>query len=262
VSNRYLIEEPPILVMPTLAKVIGLSESIVLQQLHYWLQRSNNVRDGRTWVYNSIKDWEVQFPFWSGDTIKRNMRNLRDMEVIITANYNTMPMDRTLWYSIDYEKLNALMQNPPTISAKPTNGKGQVAPSNNQRLPENTTENTTPVVVVEEHAAIAEIYTMWSDQTKGTLTSISADILGGMIDSYGAEAVKHAIIDAEKQGKRSLSYIEGILRNRLAGTEPQQKQQPAQRTPQYGKQSKVDGSMAAVENVFAKMREQGITWTE
>jgi DnaD/phage-associated family protein len=120
---------------------------------------------------------------------------------------------------------------------------------------------TNPVVVVEEHTAIAEIYKMWSDQTKGTLTSISADILGGMINSYGAEAVKHAIIDAERQGKRSLGYVEGILRNRLAGTEPQQKQQPAQRTPQYSKpMSKVDASMAAVDNVFAMMKEQGITW--
>jgi DnaD/phage-associated family protein len=120
---------------------------------------------------------------------------------------------------------------------------------------------TDVVVVVEEHATTAEIFQMWSDQTKGTFTSISSDILGGMIDSYGADAVKQAIIDAEKQGKRSLGYVQGILRNRLAGTEPQKPAQQPARTPQYNKpMSKVDASMAAVDNVFAMMKEQGITW--
>jgi DnaD/phage-associated family protein len=152
----------------------------------------------------------------------------------------------------------------PNIVAIPGLTSGECQPSI-PTIPKGTPSEVTPitpvVVVVEEHATTAEIFQMWSNQTKGMFTSVSSDILGGMIDSYGAEAVKQAIIDAEKQGKRSLGYVQGILRNRLAGTEPQKPAQQPARTSTYNKpMSKVDASMAAVDNVFAMMKEQGITW--
>ena len=48
-----LISEPPLQVLPSLAVKIGLNEAIILQQVHYWLLKSNNIRDGYKWVYNS-----------------------------------------------------------------------------------------------------------------------------------------------------------------------------------------------------------------
>ena len=36
-SHRLLIDEPPLMVLPSLAAVIGLNEAIMLQQIHYWL---------------------------------------------------------------------------------------------------------------------------------------------------------------------------------------------------------------------------------
>lgn len=38
---------------PKLAELLGLSESIVLSQIHYWLNKSNNLIDGKPWVYNN-----------------------------------------------------------------------------------------------------------------------------------------------------------------------------------------------------------------
>lgn len=35
--SKLLIDDYPIQVLPKLAKVIGLNEAIILQQLHYWL---------------------------------------------------------------------------------------------------------------------------------------------------------------------------------------------------------------------------------
>jgi hypothetical protein len=90
-------------------------------------------------------------------------------------------------------------------------------------IPKGSPSEGSPVVVEEEDPA-AEIFRMWDNQTQGTFTSISSGILGSMIDTYGAAAVKQAILDAEKQSKRTLGYVEGILRNRLAGTEPQKEQ--------------------------------------
>lgn len=103
------------------ASAIGLNESIFLNQLHYWLQRSNNERDGFIWVYKTIEEWKEEFPFWSDSTIKRLKKDLEKRHFLIVANYNKMKMDRTLWYRIDYERLyDALGQNEPMEKVKMT----------------------------------------------------------------------------------------------------------------------------------------------
>jgi hypothetical protein len=215
--NSYLIDEPPILVMPTLAVVLdGLNEAVVLQQLHYWIQRSNNERDGRRWVYNTIKEWEKQFPFWSNDTIRRTMNKLRDMGLIITANYNTMPMDRTLWYSIDYEKLDAIVKNHKSISAKSANGSGQVALSNNQRLPETTKDD-------DDDVTPGKVFKLFENVMPGSLTPFIAESVDDLIKTYGCKEVYMAIEKAGNANARSLSYIEKILVNRAAGKDKPQK---------------------------------------
>ena len=59
-----LISEPPLIVLPSLARLVGLNEAIILQQVHYWLQRSSNIKDGHRWVYNSYPNWYKQMPVW------------------------------------------------------------------------------------------------------------------------------------------------------------------------------------------------------
>ena len=44
--SNLLIDDYPILVLPSLATEIGLNEAIVLQ-MHYWLKKSNHNYDGR-----------------------------------------------------------------------------------------------------------------------------------------------------------------------------------------------------------------------
>lgn len=124
--NNLLISEPPLQVLPSLAKIVGLNEAIVLQQFHYWLERSNNTRDGYKWIYNSYSKWNEQFPFWSNATLRRTINNLEKQGFFITANYNKAGFDKTKWYRIDYERVsNASAQNEQT---------------NTNRLPETTTE--------------------------------------------------------------------------------------------------------------------------
>lgn len=93
--------EPPIVVRPSVAKDIGLNEAIVLQQLMYWLTRSGNVRDGKTWVYKTYDEWTTEFPFWSNATVRRTIKSLKDMGLVETTDeYNKMKIDNTLWYTI------------------------------------------------------------------------------------------------------------------------------------------------------------------
>ncbi|KFN88988.1 replication protein [Tetragenococcus halophilus] len=111
-ADNLLINEYPLLVLPNLAKEIGLNEAIFIQQLHYWLNgKSAKLRDGKTWVYNTYEDWQEQFPFWSVPTIKRIVNKLREKKLIITKNYNKFKYDKTLWYSINYDELHKIEQS-------------------------------------------------------------------------------------------------------------------------------------------------------
>ncbi|MGG1442127.1 DnaD domain protein [Brevibacillus laterosporus] len=104
-SNKLLLDERPLVIQPSLATKIGLNEALFVQQLHYWLQKSSHHYDGRTWVYNTYDDWQEQFPFWGRSTIIRVVNKLSKQGIILIGNYNKHKMDKTNWYSIDYENL-------------------------------------------------------------------------------------------------------------------------------------------------------------
>lgn len=124
--SNLLIDDYPILVLPTLATEIGLNESIVLQQMHYWLKKSNHNYDGRHWIYNSFPEWQKHFPFWSVMTIKRAVYSLEKQNLLYVGNYNKAKFDKTKWYSINYEKLEGMKrpsyQNDTTSVSKRNDG--------------------------------------------------------------------------------------------------------------------------------------------
>lgn len=161
-----LIEEPPLQVLPSLAKSIGLNEAIVLQQIHYWLRKSNNVKDGHKWIYNSMPNWQKQFNFWSLPTVKRVFRSLEKQGLIITANYNKAGFDKTKWYRINYEKLQHVSrrsdQNDPTMVSSWTDGSDQNDTTNTKRLPETTTEDI--LSGKPDHAPYQEILNYFNQQ--------------------------------------------------------------------------------------------------
>lgn len=119
-TSRLLINEPPLQVLPSLAVRIGLNKAILLQQIHYWLVHTANVRDGRKWVYNSVADWQKQLPFWSERTIRYEFAALEKEGLILTGNFNQAGFDRTKWYTIDYDALNALLDSPSDNPVEPS----------------------------------------------------------------------------------------------------------------------------------------------
>jgi uncharacterized phage protein (TIGR02220 family) len=145
VSN-LLIDDYPILVLPALASEIGLNEAIVLQQMHYWLKKSNHNYDGRRWIYNSFPEWQKHFPFWSVMTIKRAVYSLEKQNLLYVGNYNKAKFDKTKWYSINYEKLEGMKrpsyQNDTTNVSKRNDGVYQNDTTNTRDYTEITTETT------------------------------------------------------------------------------------------------------------------------
>jgi len=110
-SNIFFNIEPKI-INTELACLIGLNEAIVLQQLHYWIEKNSatgtNYIDGRVWTYGTLQEYtERDFPFWSMDTVRRTLTKLMNLGFIIKGNFNKMKMDKTSWYSIDYAALDA-----------------------------------------------------------------------------------------------------------------------------------------------------------
>ncbi|MEH7238865.1 DnaD domain protein [Bacillus sp. JJ1562] len=106
-NERLLLNESPIPLLPTLAKKIGRSESVVLQQIHYWLQRSKNIRQERKWVYITYDELAKQIQI-SKSTIRRAISKLEKNGFLTSGNFNKMKMDHTKWYSINYEKVDEL----------------------------------------------------------------------------------------------------------------------------------------------------------
>ncbi|MCC7571186.1 hypothetical protein KO465_07680 [Candidatus Micrarchaeota archaeon] len=113
--SKLLIDDKPVMVLPKLAKAIGLNEAIVLQQIHYWLitykeaGKQDHFADGCWWVYNTKQEWSENFPWWSENTAWRALTNLREIGLVkTTSQYNKKGYDRTLWYSIDYRELQRI----------------------------------------------------------------------------------------------------------------------------------------------------------
>jgi hypothetical protein len=105
-GSRLLIAEEPLQVLPSLAVAVGLNEAIILQQMHYWLKRSEHIMEGQHWIYNTYIQWRQQFPFWGLNTIKRAVSQLEKLGILIsTSRFNRNPIDKTKWYRIDYQHL-------------------------------------------------------------------------------------------------------------------------------------------------------------
>ncbi|WP_099354736.1 DnaD domain-containing protein [Fredinandcohnia onubensis] len=107
-NGNILLNERPLIVVPTLAKLLGTNESIILQQIHYWLQRSKHIKLGRKWVYLTYDQLVEQIPFISKSTIKRAILKLENKGYLTSQNFNKLKLDKTKWYTINYENLNEL----------------------------------------------------------------------------------------------------------------------------------------------------------
>lgn len=145
--SKLLIDDYPIQVLPKLAEEVGLNEAILLQQLHYWLDnKSAKFIDGKKWIYNTYKDWEKQFPFWSNATIRRTINSCEKQNMILSANYNKLGFDKTKWYTVNYEEVERVSkrvaQNEQRSCSKRASGVTHNEQTNTIDYTETTSETT------------------------------------------------------------------------------------------------------------------------
>lgn len=205
--SKLLIDDYPIQVLPKLATVIGLNEAIILQQLHYWLNsKSAKMIKGKRWIHNTYEEWQGQFPFWSVATVKRTLTSLSKQNLIIKENYNKAGFDKTIWYSIDYDKLEEvtqrLGQNDPTDGSNCTNGLGQNDLTNTIDFPETTTETTSML------AATAQISQVYQQKIKPMDSPQNIDRVQSFLeDGVALEVILYAIEISARDGGHTAGYV-------------------------------------------------------
>jgi DnaD/phage-associated family protein len=250
-STRLLLDEEPLVISPSLATIVGLNESIVLQQLHYWLERSTHIYEGYKWVYNTYEEWRKQFPFWSESTIRRIITKMEKQELIISGNFNRSKIDKTKWYRINYEKLAQLEQSVdeanPSDQDEQTTVQSDASTVQNEQstdeidspsaqneqsicsnltddllnltrpIPENTTEITTEInkkVVVETPARESmNPFVFFEQNGFGVIGSYIGEKIANWIADTSDELVLEAMKIAVENGVKTWKYVESILRD-------------------------------------------------
>lgn len=99
-----------------LATLLGVNEALILQKFHEWIEYNqwSNKQDhfvaGRWWTYNTYKSWQADHFMWlSVSSIKRICLKLENMGILVSQRMDESKRNQTKWYSIDYQKLSALL---------------------------------------------------------------------------------------------------------------------------------------------------------
>ena len=219
-TSRLLYVRRPLVLNPELAEVLDSGDlAITLQQVEYWMGKTDNKAAGHKWVYNSIPQWAEQFP-WSESTTKRHFRKLRDMGLLITGRFGKTATDRTLWYRIDYEALdrldeskdrsyqaeNATGQNDPMKQVKMTRSIRSNWSDVNKELTETTSE-----IIKREESEISE-KSKFRNLLKmtGVPDSVIQEVIGSLNFDHASAAF---FMTAACANGNHVAYLSKTLRN-------------------------------------------------
>ncbi|MBE9130009.1 hypothetical protein IQ258_28715, partial [Coleofasciculus sp. LEGE 07081] len=109
---KLLSPEKPLIVLPQLSAAIGLNEALILQQIHYWVEKAGELKnDGFKWFYKTYKKWAVELPFLSIGTIRRAIAVLRERGLILVEQHSLKTLYRANWYTVNYEAVQELLES-------------------------------------------------------------------------------------------------------------------------------------------------------
>lgn len=94
----------------------------IVYQIDYWIEiikedeankpdnNKNHYQNGKWWVYNTMAEWQAQFPYVAEKTIERTLNKLKRCGIVETGRFNKRGWDRTTWYTLNYKLIENLMQ--------------------------------------------------------------------------------------------------------------------------------------------------------
>lgn len=98
--------ERPIMVLGSLATIIGLKEAVAFAKINE-VTHPTYQREGKYWICYTQEQWNKIFPFWSELTIKRTLTRLENLNLLISGNFNKHKSDNTKWYTFNIEGIEA-----------------------------------------------------------------------------------------------------------------------------------------------------------
>lgn len=144
----------------------------------------------------------------------KRLENWGDLDIKTTNKYSVV----TVLKWSDYQE--TLTANEQQIDSRLTTDRQQIDTNKNVKNLKNdknvinisttTTEGEIPNPFIEE--SIPNPFKLFESEGFGTISSITADKLGDMIDTYSERWVVEAMKIAVLRGKRTLGYVEGILK--------------------------------------------------
>lgn len=225
VMKKWLVDDEPLFVLPTVAVKLGLNESIFLQQLHYWLGKSTHTHDGHVWVYNTYEGWKKQFPFWSESTIRRTIVRL-EKKGIVVSRYRSQ-MDKTKWYRIDYDVLAKVLdtnvvhdeqvtEDDENMCIEKTNGQHDERTMQHDASHASTCQdarrNMNRQTEITTHT-LQNIIQFYEQNGFGTISGYIGEKIALWVNETSEEWVLAALNVALQNGVRTWTYTEGVLRN-------------------------------------------------
>src|SRR5689334_14775082 len=96
---------------PAVAKALhgntNIIQAIVLEQMHYWLQRSSKTYQGKNWVYKTYQEWGDELGL-TPKQVRSALDDLRKSGLVVAIRNPHHGFDQTLWWTIDATALARL----------------------------------------------------------------------------------------------------------------------------------------------------------
>ncbi len=92
-------------------KLGDINSAVIIQQLHYWLQKDVGVIiDGVKWIYNSFEAWvKEQFKWLSVWQFRQAMNLLRSLGIVKVIRYRAKQWNQVNYYTLDYDRLHEFL---------------------------------------------------------------------------------------------------------------------------------------------------------
>ena len=208
------------------AMTVGVNGAIILQNIAFWVKKNEaneaHYYDGSYWTYNSRKAFQKLFPFWTESVIKHALKKLHDEGYILVRQFGKDKMNHTNWYTLTAKAWAIFPHKQPTEPARKKHPIDEINLSN--RLDKNhfptiytdnkhTDDKHQGGGVEPSPPTESSGFMKWyADNINPAFGPRMAEMVADLAKHYGNDACIKAGDIALKNNKRSLSYIEGILK--------------------------------------------------
>jgi len=242
-----IIKEKKVVIREGFVKITGdFIKAVILQQFFYWSERVKDfdkfileereraLKDGTElnmplqdgWIYKTAEELSQETMLGLAPSNMRRHITALVRQGFLDERYNPAhKWDRTKQYRVNLVKiaqelckLGYQMSGYKVLLGDDAFSKIENAISktkncntrNRKAIPEITTDSSCSSCCSSD---LAEVTRAYHDNGFGTITAITGELLDELIKDYSAQWVIDAMKEATRQGKRKLSYVEGILQN-------------------------------------------------